>query len=298
MGGSDTTMMDASVDAPSPEGALSGGDSGREASSPDAAVDAGSAGWWKPSSAKPLPFHWQLSTVLAVPADVVAGQTVYDIDGEKNDAATVAALHALGPDVKVICYVNVGAWEDFRPDAAQFPAAVIGSTNGWPGEKWLDARAQAILLPLMKARFVSWCVHKGFDAVEPDNLDAWSNTSGFPLTHDENIAYDVAIAGLVHSLGLSVGLKNLPAEAPAIEPHFDWALDEQCYEFSECAPYVPSFLANGKAVWEIEYNAAPNCADANAKHMNAALRDLNLVGPKDMGYVYQPCLADSVTAWP
>jgi hypothetical protein len=29
----------------------------------------------------------------------------------------------------------------------------------------------------------------------------------------------------------------------------------------------------------------------------ALRRDLDLVGPRDAGYLYQPCLADTATAW-
>jgi hypothetical protein len=252
-----------------------------------------------PSSATPSHYHWQLSTKVVVPGDVVPGQglIVYDIDGENNDAATVAALHALGPNVKVVCYVDVGTYENFRSDAASFPASVRGASNGWPGEQWLDARQQSILLPIMKNRFIQWCVNKGFDAIEPDNLDAWSNSSGFPLTEADNLSYDTAIASLAHSLNMSIGLKNLPGNSAQLEPSFDWALDEQCTEFSECDSYKTSFLAKGKAVWDVEYSKAPDCSGAAAMHMNAQQRDLNLVGPADSGYVYKPCIADSQTAW-
>jgi hypothetical protein len=234
------------------------------------------------------------------PGDVVAGQglIVYDIDGENNDAATVAALHALGPNVKVVCYVDVGTYENYRSDASSFPSSVLGSPNGWPGEQWLDVRQQSILLPIMKNRFVQWCLNKGFDAIEPDNLDAWTNNSGFPLTQADNLSYDTAIADLAHSIGMSVGLKNLPEQSAQLEPSFDWALDEQCTEFSECSNYTTSFLAHDKPVWDVEYNVAPDCTSAGSMHMNAQKRDLNLVGPADTGYVYQPCIADSQSTWP
>ena len=244
-------------------------------------------------------YHWQLSTTFSYPRDVVpsSGPVVYDIDGEGNDAATVAQLHALGPDVKVVCYVDVGTWENYRSDEKDFPSSVIGNPNGWPGEKWLDVRQQSILLPLMKARFQNWCVDKGFDAIEPDNLDAWENKPGFPITQAENISYDLAIAALGHSMGLSVGLKNLPQNAPAMEPSFDWALDEQCFEYSECSYLETSFIAKGKAVFEVEYNQSPNCSKAGTAHLNAQKRDLNLVGPKAKGFSYAPCVPDSQTVW-
>jgi hypothetical protein len=254
---------------------------------------------WVPTSAEPIHFHWQLSTLFSDPGDVLPGKglVVYDIDGEENDAKAVAALHALGSDVKVVCYVDVGTWESERSDEASFPASLLGNPNGWPGEKWLDVRQQSILLPIMKTRFENWCLEKGFDAVEPDNLDAWENDPGFPITEAENLSYDRAIAAMGHVMGLSMGLKNLPENAPSLEPDFDWALDEQCYEYGECSYFETSFIAKGKAVWDVEYNQAPNCTEANAAHLNAQERDLNLVGPQVKGYLYTPCVPDSQATW-
>ena len=45
----------------------------------------------------------------------------------------MSALHALGKHV--ICYIDVGTAENFRPDYGSFPASVLGQRNGWPGEK-------------------------------------------------------------------------------------------------------------------------------------------------------------------
>jgi hypothetical protein len=277
--------------SPGSDGDAPAGDAG--------STPSGDGGWWSPTSGAPIHFHWQLSSTFALPADVVSGQgqIVYDIDGETNDAATVAALHELGVNVKVVCYVDVGTYENYRSDAASFPASVLGSSNGWPGEQWLDVRQQSILLPIMKARFQSWCVDKGFDAIEPDNLDGWQNSSGFPLTESENVSYDLAIAALGHSLGLSVGQKNVPSNVATMEPSFDWALDEQCFEYSECDGYQTSFLAKGKAVWDVEYNTSPDCAQSGTWHMNAQMRDLDLVAPGASAYVYQPCVPDSQATW-
>jgi hypothetical protein len=61
------------------------------------------------------------------------------VDGFETTARSVRALHALGKHV--ICYTDVGTWENFRPDAGRFPRSVLGRPNGWPGERWLDRRA-------------------------------------------------------------------------------------------------------------------------------------------------------------
>jgi hypothetical protein len=228
------------------------------------------------------------------------GPVVYDIDGENATAADVTAIHSAG--AKAVCYVDVGSLETGRSDYAQFPKSVVGpGVAGWPGENWLlvTAANQSVILPLMKARIASWCQAKGFDAVEPDNLDAWSNITG--LTEADNLAYDVAIAALAHQASLSIGLKNtLPSASasnrPMLASAFDWSLVEQCYEYTECGVYG-AFVAAGKAVWDVEYNTPPTCAAAKTAEINAQLRDLNLAGPHAGGYVYTPCVPDSQSTW-
>src|SRR5437588_5570608 len=108
-------------------------------------------------------WQWQLTGAV----DQSVNVTMYDIDLFNNTASAVASLHAQGR--KVVCYVSVGSWEDFRPDAASFPASVKGSTlDGFPNERWLDIRNLDVLGPIMGAR-LDMCKAKGFDAVEPDN---------------------------------------------------------------------------------------------------------------------------------
>jgi hypothetical protein len=258
-----------------------------------------------PSSAQPIHFHWQLSDDFAA-ADLLPGQqgqVVYDVDGEHATAADVVAIHGAG--AKAICYVDVGTLEQGRSDYAQFPSSVVGpGVQGWPGENWLlvTAANQSVILPLMQARFQGWCMAKGFDGVEPDNLDAFTNISG--VTEKDNLAYDLAIASMGHGMGFSMGLKNLLTDVSAgnvdsLLSGFDWALVEQCYQYSECSTYTRagSFIALGKAVWDVEYGQVPACSDANGARMNAQERDLNLVAPPTSGYTYDPCVPDSQPTW-
>lgn len=251
--------------------------------------------WWKPTNEKPLHLHWQLSDTFAYPGDVVPGQSLYDIDGDLSSAQTVAQLHAAG--YKVICYMEVGSVENFRDDYQDFVAlGVVGKEQSdWPGEFWLDISTQANIdkiLPLMKARMVNWCQAKGFDAIEPDTSDVEGASAA------QIISYAKQIAALAHSLGLGIGLKNnAGSSAAALEPSYDWALVEQCWEYDECDGFRTSFLAANKPVFNVEYNTAPNCASANAWHMNSMRRDLDLVGPHSQGYRYQPCLPDSQMSW-
>ncbi len=264
-----------------------------------AAVGAGTpTNWWRPTPATPIHWHWQLSQDFSFPRDVLPHKTVYDLDGELTSAETVAKLHALGPDVVVICYFDAGVYEDYRSDRARFPASVIGKEDeGWDGSYWLDIRQLDILLPIMRDRMINWCKNKGFDAIEPDETEVWSNDSGFPITKAQNNAFNKAIADLAHSLGMSVGLKGNNTEAPELVNYFDWALTEQCWEYDECALFKNSFIAQGKAVFNVEYNTHPNCTLANQWHINSSRRDLDLVGPTASDYLYQPCVPDTQATW-
>ncbi|CAM5365666.1 Endo alpha-1,4 polygalactosaminidase OS=Streptomyces tendae OX=1932 GN=GUR47_11580 PE=4 SV=1 [Streptomyces tendae] len=184
--------------------------------------DGEGAGRWRPTPG--TTWQWQLSGKLDTSVDV----PVYDIDGFDHGKATVAGLHEDGR--KVICYVSTGAWEDFRPDADEFPAEVLGKGNGWEGERWLDIRATDVLEPLMAER-LDMCREKGFDAVEPDNMDGYKNETGFPLTGDDQLRYNRLIAKLAHDRGMAVGLKNDLDQIPELVDDFDFAVNEQCAQY-------------------------------------------------------------------
>ncbi|MCX4820818.1 endo alpha-1,4 polygalactosaminidase [Streptomyces sp. NBC_01142] len=192
-----------------------------------------------------MDWQWQLDGRIDTSVDV----PVYDIDGFENDAATVRGLHRDGR--KVICYINAGAWESFRPDHRDFPRSVLGGPNGWKGERWLDIRRLDTLRPLMAKR-IDLCRERGFDAVEPDLLDAYLNDTGFPLTAAHQLAYNRMIAQLAHDRGLSVGLKNDLPQVPQLVDDFDFAVNEECEQYGDCAALKP-FVEAGKAVFHVEY---------------------------------------------
>lgn len=126
-----------------------------------------------------------------------------------------------------------------------------GEGNGWEGERWLDVRRLAELEPLIGKRF-DMCREKGFDAVEPDNMDGYRNKSGFPLTAEDQLKYNRLIAKLAHDRGMSVGLKNDLDQIPQLVGEFDFAVNEQCMQYEECDRVAP-FVEAGKAVFHVEY---------------------------------------------
>lgn len=173
--------------------------------------------------------------------------------------------------------MSAGTWEDWRPDVAQFPASVLG--NGlirFAGERWLDIRRLDVLGPIMEAR-LDLCRQKGFDAVEPDNIDGFANQSGFPLTAADQLRYNIWLSTAAHARGLSIGLKNDLDQVDQLVGYFDWALSEQCFEYGECDRLAP-FTRAGKAVFEVEYDLpiARFCDEALALNFNAMRKNLDL----------------------
>ncbi|GAC1386446.1 MAG: endo alpha-1,4 polygalactosaminidase [Candidatus Saccharimonadales bacterium] len=209
-------------------------------------------------------WQWQLST----PVDISVDAEMYDIDLFTNDASIVQSLHHKGRHV--VCYISAGSVEDWRPDVKSFPAQVIGKDyEGWPGEKWLDIRRIDVLGPIMERR-LDQCQAKGFDSVEPDNINGFQQPSGFPLTAADQRTYNIWFADAAHNRNLSIGLKQDPDQANELVQHFDWALDEECFEYGGCDKLLP-FLKAGKAVFNTEYGLHTNqfCQKANSLNFNA-----------------------------
>lgn len=226
---------------------------------------------WQPKPG--ATFSWVLGEAGDPPlADVV------DLDLFDTDAKTVASLKAKG--AKLVCYINVGAWEDWREDKAAFPADVIGNDyDGWQGEKWLDIRQIGKLAPVLRARF-DLCKQKGFDAIEPDNLDGFEAKTGFKITREDQLRFNVWIAREAHQRGLSIGLKNVPDMAADLISHYDWALTEDCFDQGWCAELAP-FIAAGKAVFAVEYtdnkiDFEAFCKQAKALGISGLLKNRNL----------------------
>lgn len=202
--------------------------------------------WWCPTVG--LTWQWQLSEP---PVDTSVDADVYDIDIFDNNASVVADLHAKGR--KVIGYINVGSWENWRPDKDQFPPEVLGEDyEGWPGERWLDIRRLDLIAPIMRAR-LDICKAKGFDAVEPDNMEIHSNGSGFPITYKDQLKYALWLAEEAHQRGLAIGIKNAADQVKDLIDHFDFAIVEDYFFYHWYEKMLP-FIKGGKPVFAAEYD--------------------------------------------
>ena len=216
-------------------------------------------------------FQWQLSG----PLDLSADAALYDVDLFDVSAADVGRLHALGR--RVACYFSAGTLERGRPDSTAFRQSVVGAAlPDWPDERWLDVRRLDVLGPILERR-LDLCAAKGFDGVEADNVDAYANHSGFPLRAADQLRFNRFLARAAHARGLAIGLKNDLDQAAALEPSFDWALAEQCFEYRECARLRP-FTDAGKAVVVVEYSLAREafCPGAAAAGLSAMRKRVEL----------------------
>jgi GH25 family lysozyme M1 (1,4-beta-N-acetylmuramidase) len=190
-------------------------------------------------------WQWQLSGSVDTSLDVA----MYDVDLFDTPQSTIDDLKKAGR--QVVCYFSAGSREDWRPDAGKFAPKDYGKgLAGWPGENWLDTRS-ANVRKIMQAR-LDLAVSKGCTGVEPDNVDGYQNASGFSLTAGTQTDYDTFLADEAHARGLSVGLKNTLDLVGNLVDKFDWALNEQCLEFSECDKLSP-FIGANKAVFHVEY---------------------------------------------
>ncbi|KQM96416.1 endo alpha-1,4 polygalactosaminidase [Sphingomonas sp. Leaf25] len=203
-------------------------------------------GWWRPT-ATATTWQWQLTGTL----DTSYAVTAYDVDLFDTPVATIQKLHDGGR--RVICYFSAGSSENWRSDDAQFAAADRGSAlDGWVGERWLSVTS-ANVRRVMQTR-LDLARTKGCDAVEPDNVDGYANKNGLGITAAQQLDYNRFLAGEAHARGLAVGLKNDLDQVAALEGAFDFAVNEQCHEFDECAMLKPFVTAN-KPVFVAEYKA-------------------------------------------
>ena len=204
---------------------------------------------------------------------------MYDIDMFTTDAPTIQRLHA--KNIYVVCYVETGSWENYRPDQAAYPASVLGNAlAGYPSERLVDIRQIGILGPIIAARF-DLAKAKGCDGIEPDLDDTYSGYStGFTLTMQDQLTFNKAIADLAHARGMSIGLKNGASSGGVFEKAMvqftDWALNEECNQFGECGGYQVYIAAN-KAVFQVEYTAsgatvASVCPADNAANFDGILK--------------------------
>ncbi len=210
---------------------------------------------------------------------VLCGLTLVAAHGALSSAAAPSA----GPETQAD-----GIWRpalntpwqwQLPPPVDESVDAVMFDSNlyaGFPEERWLDIRRVDLIGPIIERR-MDLCRAKGFDGIEPDNVDGHLNDTGFPLSYQDQIRYNTFIAAAAHARGLSVGLKNDLDQVPDLVGVFDWALNEECFEQGDCEQLLP-FIAAGKAVFNVEFRLEPGqfCPQANAMNLNSMRKNLTI----------------------
>jgi len=226
-----------------------------------------------PKPAIPLQASWQIQYTGTM--DYSLAVDIYNLDLFDTEATVIDDLKSRG--IFVMCYFSAGSYEDWRPDTSAFPADVLGNDmEGWPGEKWLDIRQLETIIPIMEAR-LDLAHQKGCDGVDPDNVNAYANETGFSLSSQDQFTYNVFLAEAAHARGLWIGLKNDLEQIPELLPYYDWALNEECFAYDECHLLLP-FIQAGKPVFVIEYETLPEefCPQANKMGFNAIQKNWQL----------------------
>ena len=202
-------------------------------------------------------WQWQLTGIL----NTTYAVNVYDVDLFETSESDIQALHSDGR--KVLCYFSGGSYEEWRSDAGSFDVSVLGNDlDGWAGEKWLDIRSP-LLEPIMKAR-LDLAQQKGCDGVEADNVDGYTNDTGFALTGNDQLLYNTFLATEAHKRGLAIALKNDLDQITTLEPYFDLIINEQCHQYDECDLLRPFITAN-KPVFIAEYAPKYKTADTTER---------------------------------
>jgi len=291
----------------------------------------------RPPSRPTNQWYWELSPSQPGLAGLPATSAAYPAPGSANiwdtdlfqDSNTadagiptgrspvVQAIHAAGH--YSICYVEAGAYQVGFPDDSHFATADyggIGNTatqmQGYADEYWFDLTgfrnyaagrpgtltgAARDIASALSRRF-AWCKLEGQDAVEPDDLDGYTNqsTSGvtpWGMTQADSAGFERWLVNNIHAHGLAAFQKNDPENTAADAPLYDGMVIEECnYGQDPCSGSggdATAYLAARKPVLNAEYTsdgetAANFCAADTTAGIVGALFDVDLDG-----MTYEPC---------
>ncbi len=266
-------------------------------------------------------WDWQIGASGDSNVTVPAGITLLDLDGFNISASKVSSLKAQG--IYTVCYIDAGSYEDGRSDSSLYPAYLKifkdVQWNEWfldvqdvfrpiqpagtqlVNNQWVDASGKPLVglptagafAPLLKAR-LKMCADKGFDALEPDNLQNDENAGG-KVTQQQQLDFNSWIADAAHDVGLAAFQKNGPnkilqkdSAGKMMVEKFDAILNEECQQYSECGP-LAEYVKRGKLALNTEYTGTLDCALSSSLVINSIMKDLSLTGGNMSGYKRQSC---------
>lgn len=206
---------------------------------------------------RPLPVQ-RLDVQLTAPYDFARLTDVIVLELFGTPPERVQQLRDRG--VAVVCRVAAGLWENWRPDARSYPEAALGhSPTGWPGERLVDIR-EPNLRPILERR-LDLCRAKGFVGVLLTYADGYARTTGFPITANDQLAFNRWLAEAARARSLAVGLENDLAQTAQLVDAFDFLVSDDCIAAEDCAGVQP-FLTVNKPVQLLAYTNVPHRMDA------------------------------------
>jgi len=229
----------------------------------------------------------------------------------------VRAIHAAGH--YSICYVEVGAYQEGFPDNAHFARSDYGGVGdkatqmqGYSNEYWFDLtgfrnyvpgrhgtlKGAAVNIAQALDKRFGWCKKEGQDAVEPDDLDGYTNKSTggqtpWGMTQADAAGFERWLAYDIHSHGLAAFQKNDGANATAGARMFDGMVIEECNYYKDpctgAGGDATAYLARHKPVLNAEYTADGEttggfCSADESAGIVGALFSVDLDGS-----TYRPC---------
>jgi hypothetical protein len=296
-----------------------------------------SSGYKRPPSKSTNQWYWELSPAQPGLAGLPATSAPYPAPGSANiwdtdlfqdsnrpdagiptgQSPVVRAIHAAGH--YSICYVEAGAYQVGFPDNSNFARTDYGAVGdtatqmqGYSDEYWFNLTGfrnyvagkpntltgAAVNIAAGLDRRFGWCKLEGQDAVEPDDLDGYTNksTSGatpWGMTQADSAGFERWLAYDIHAHGLAAFQKNDPANEPADARLFDGMIIEECNYYDDpCSGPggdASAYLAAHKPVLNAEYTSDGEatrkfCSTDNAAGITGALFDVDLDGK-----TYEPC---------
>lgn len=202
-----------------------------------------------------------------------------------------------------ICYVNAFQTQpgSLRWWRRHHPRLLLRRSDGtlvrdpgWPGEVLLDTstpRTRRVIARVQR-RWYAGCARRGYDALEPDNLDSWTRSRRL-LTRRDNVALARVLTRLAHRHGLAVAQKNTPqlTRRQSRRIGFDFAIAEECQVHRECARYTRTYR---RRLIEIEYTdngrrPFRRACRLRGHRVSVLLRDRDVVPRGRPGYRYRAC---------
>jgi hypothetical protein len=236
----------------------------------------------------PPPVNARFDYQIGAPYPPARGVRVVSRDRSSAPAATLYN----------ICYVNafqvqpqeLGWWKGTHPDL------LLRGANGdlvvdqdWD-EALLDVStaAKRTQAAAIVGGWIDGCGRRGFQAVEPDNLDSYERSGGH-LTRADNAAFAGLLARRAHAAGLAIGQKNA-AELLAFHSSigFDFAVTEECGRYGECGQYASAYANH---VFDIEYRPEDftKACRRTGGTLSVVLRDREVSPPGSAHHVFRTC---------